>query len=177
MRQVLARWGSTFIGWSFAITAVTGVLLFYRIHTPPNETLHIWIGFLMIAAFVPHVARNWRAFLAYFRKPPAYIALAITILISAVFAYPEMTGAREQGGGPPGMRSMAAISQALAGAPLTALAPIAHTDTAGVMAKLSALGAPTTDPNATVNQLASGAGMNANDLLAGLLGQQRQRPQ
>ena len=168
MRQFLNRWGSTLIVWSFLVTTVTGVLLFFHVHAGPTEVLHIWIGFLMVAAFVPHVARNWRAFLGYFRKTPTYVALALTVVISAALSYPALTGSGAQGG-PPGVRSMAAISSAVTEAPISAIAPIIGTDAAGVIAKLYALGIDAAGPEATLKDVADAAGKSANDLLASLI--------
>lgn len=173
MRQFVNRWGSTFIFASFVITSVTGVLLFYRIHTPPTEELHIWIGFLMIAAAFFHIARNWRQFLAYFRKPAFYGALVVTLLIGGWFSYPVLFGSQsggERAGGPPGVRSAMAIGRAIANAPLSDLAPLAHTDASGLMAKLSAMGIAASDPGATLQSVADSAGKNPQELAAALLG-------
>jgi hypothetical protein len=171
MRQFLNRWGSTFILASFVITSVTGVLLFYRIHTPPTEELHIWIGFLMIAGALFHIARNWRQFLGYFRRPAFYAALAVTLVISAWFSYPVLTGVQTAGtGGPPGLRSAMAIGRAVANAPLSDLAPLAHTDANGLMARLSDMGVAASDPTATLQSIAASAGKNPQELAGALLG-------
>lgn len=153
MRHVLTRWGTTLIVWSYLVTAVTGVLLFYRIHTPPNEVLHIWIGMLMVVAFIPHIMRNWRTFLGYFRKPPMYAALAATAIISAAFAYPAVTQTGDRGGRPD-FRAMFAVSDALANAPVSDLAPFLHTDAQGVVARLNRLGLKVAGPDATLSEAA-----------------------
>ncbi len=173
MRHFLARWGTTLIYWSFFITAVTGVLLFYRIHTPPNEQLHTWIGWLMIIAFLFHLARNWRSFWTYFKKPPLYVALLVTLIISGYFAYPSLTGGngeRGREGGRPDFRALTSVTTAMEHAALADLAPIAHTDTAGLMARLNALGVPATDANATLDDVATAAGKNTTTILGALFG-------
>jgi hypothetical protein len=174
MRQFVNRWGSTFIFASFVITSVTGILLFYRIHTPPTEALHIWIGFLMIAAALFHIARNWRQFLAYFRRPAFYGALMVTLLISGWFSYPVLLGSQSgerTAGGPPGLRSAITIGRAVAGAPLSDIAPLAHTDASGLMARLSGMGIVVSDPGATLQSVADSAGRNPQELAAALLGE------
>ena len=166
MRHVLARWGTPLIYWSFIITAVTGVLLYFRVHAGPTEVLHIWIGFLMIAALIPHIARNWKAFLTYFTKRPLYVALIVTLAISGAFAYPTLFGSEPRAGGPPGLRSAMAVTAQLSAAELDALAPVLKTDSAGLVAKLAAAGVTVSDPGATLKSIAEANGRTANDLLA-----------
>ncbi len=171
MRRFINKWGSTFILASFVITSVTGVLLYLHIRTPPTEALHIWIGFLMIAAALFHVARNWRPFLSYFQRPAFYGALVVTALISAWFSYPVLLGTQTASeGGRPNLRSAIAISQAVANAPLLDLAALAHTDANGLMAKLSEMGVAVSDPAATLQSVADSAGKSAQELAAALLG-------
>jgi hypothetical protein len=171
MRQFVNRWGSTFILASFVVTSVTGILLYFRIHTPPTEELHIWIGFLMIAAVLFHVARNWRQFLGYFRRPAFYGGLAITAIISAYLSYPVLLGSETASeGGPPGLRSAIAISRAVANASLSELAPLARTDADGLMARLAGMGIAVSDPTASLQSVADTAGKNPQELAAALLG-------
>lgn len=171
MRQFLARWGSTLIYWTFAITAVTGVMLYFRVRATPTEELHIWIGFLMLAAFVFHVARNWRAFLTYFRKPQLYAALGLTAVVSAYFFLPLFTGGTaEAEGGPPNMRAMFGITETLSSATLAELAPVAHSDTTALTAKLASAGYVVTGADETVQAIAEAAGKQPTDVLATLLG-------
>ncbi len=170
MRYLVNKWGSTFIFASFVITAVTGVLLYFRIHTPPTEALHIWIGFLMIAAALFHVARNWRQFLIYFRRPAFYTALLATVLVGAWFSYPSLMATQGSEGGRPNLRSAITIGQAVANASLTDLAPLAKTDANGLMAKLSEMGVTVSDPAATLQSLAGPAGKSPQELAAALLG-------
>jgi hypothetical protein len=171
MRQFVNKWGSTLIFASFVITSVTGVLLYFRVRASPIEELHIWIGFLMIAGALLHIARNWRQFLGYFRRPAFYAGLALTVLIGAWFSYPVLLGTETAGeGGRPDMRSAFAISQAVAGAALSDLAPLAHTDANGLMAKLAGLGITVSDPTATLQSIADTAGKTPQELAAALLG-------
>ena len=165
MRHILARWGTPLIYWSFAITAVTGVLLYFRVHAGPTEVLHIWIGFLMIAALIPHLARNWKAFLTYFTKRPLYVALFLTIAISGAFAYPTLFGSEEQAGGPPGLRAAMAVTQQLSKAELDTLAPVLNADSDALVAMLEAAGITVDDTGATLDTIAEANGKTASDLL------------
>ena len=158
MRQFVNKWGSTLIFASFVITSVTGVLLYFRVRASPIEELHIWIGFLMIAGALFHIARNWRQFLGYFRRPAFYAGLALTLVISALFSYPALMSTETAQGGRPDMRAAFAISQAVSSAALSDLAPLAHTDANGLMAKLSAMGITVSDPTATLQSVADSAG-------------------
>ncbi len=170
MRQFVNKWGSTLIFASFVITSVTGVLLYFRVRIAPVEELHIWIGFLMIAGAFFHIARNWRQFLGYFQRPAFYAGLALTLVISAWFAYPALMSTETAQGGPPGLRSAMAIGRVVANASLSDLAPLAHTDANGIMAKLSEMGVTVSDPTATLQSVADTAGKSAQELAAALLG-------
>lgn len=175
MRPFLARWGSTLIYWSFLITAVTGVLLFYRVRTPPNEQLHVWIGWLMIIAFLFHMMRNWRSFWTYFKKPPLYVALLLTLIISGFFAYPSMFGGGEsgrEGGGRPDFRTLTNVTNAITKASLSDIAPIMNTDAAGLMERLNKLGVPAADPKVNLDQAATSAGKDPTAILGELFGAQ-----
>ena len=171
MRQFVNRWGSTFIFASFVITSVTGVMLYFHVRAGSTEALHIWIGFLMIAAAFLHIARNWRQFLGYFRKPAFYGAVVATAMIGAWLSFPVMLGTQTASeGGRPNLRSAITISQAVSGASLSDLAPLVHTDANGLMAKLSEMGVAASDPAATLQSVADSAGKSAQELAAALLG-------
>ncbi len=171
MRRFINKWGSTLIFASFVITSVTGVLLYFRIHTPPTEALHIWIGFLMIAGALFHIVRNWGQFLGYFRRPAFYGGLMVTALISAALAYPVLFGTEAAGeGGRPNLRAAITISRVVANASLSDLAPLAKTDASGIMAKLSEMGVTVSDPAASLQSVADSAGKSPQDLAAALFG-------
>lgn len=173
MRQFLIRWSTTLVFWTFVVTAVTGVLLYFRVHTPPTEVLHIWIGLLMVAAFVPHVVRNWKAFVGYFAKPPLYVVLVATVAVSGTFA--ALEGGRGGGqAGPPGTRGPGAINTALLNAPLSALAPVLRTDAPALMARLDRLGAHADSPGATIGEAATASGKNPVGLLNAVLAERGQ---
>lgn len=169
MRQFLNRWGSTLVFASFAITAVTGVLLYFRIHVAPIEQLHIWIGFLLIAGVLLHVARNWHQVVCYFRRPPVYVGLALTAAISGYLAYPVLLGTTGEGGGRPDLRAAFTISQVVSNASLADLAPLARTDADGLMNRLSGMGIAVSDPTASLQSIARTAGKTPQEIAAALL--------
>lgn len=165
MRNWLNRWGTTFIYWSFFITTITGILLMMRMRAGPTEKLHIWIGFLMVAAFGLHSARNWRAFVSYFKKTPIWGAAIFTLIISALLSYPVLFGhAAQTSGGEP--HAMSAVSSIFANATLKELAPIADTNVVTIQARLQNADVMADDPDETIKQLAERTGQDANALLA-----------
>lgn len=168
MRQFLNRWGSTLVFASFAITAATGVLLYFRIHVAPIEQLHIWIGFLLIAGVLLHVARNWHQALCYFRRPPVYAALALTAVICAYLAWPAVFGTASEAGRPD-LRAAFIISRVVSNASLADLAPLAGTDADGLMTRLSDMGIAVSDPAASLPAIARAAGKTPQEIAAALL--------
>jgi hypothetical protein len=171
MRPFINKWGSTLIFASFVITAGTGVLLYFRVRAGSIEQLHIWIGFLMIAGALLHVARNWHQFLGYFKRPPFYAGLALTAVLCALLSYPVLVGTDTAGkGGRPDLRSAITVSRAVASASLAELAPLAKTDANGLMDKLAAMGVTVSDPTASLQSVATSAGRSAEELAAVILG-------
>ena len=163
MRQFVSKWGSTLIFASFVITSVTGILLHFRVRASPIEELHIWIGFLMIAGAFFHVARNWRQFLGHFILPAFYAGLALTLVISGWFSYPALMSTETAAGRPADMRGPSPSARPYSSAALSDLAPLAHTDANGLMAKLSAMGITVSDPTATLHWLPDSAGKTARN--------------
>lgn len=81
----LRAWATPLTIASFAIMAVTGLLMFLRLDMGAHKPLHEWAGLVFVAAVTLHLALNWRPFRLHLRRtlPRALIALALAALVIA----------------------------------------------------------------------------------------------
>lgn len=145
---------------SFALMAVTGVLMFFHLDTGLNKVAHEWLGWAMVAAVALHVILNWRAFTLYFKRPLAMGLIGVFVLALGLSFLPL---ADQQKGGRPEF----GVAQMVVNAPVSSLAPLLGMDTDGVIAKLAAQGVSAT-PDQTLSDLAGGETVKASALLVSL---------
>ncbi len=143
---------------TFALMAVTGILLFFHANTMLNKVAHEWIGLAMVAAVGLHVALNWRAFTLYFKRPVALITMAAFVLALGLSFFP----AGQQGRKP----EFAALRMVM-DAPIAQLAPMLGTDTQGLLALLDAQSIAA-DPSQSMSDLTDGELGKAAALLVSL---------
>lgn len=67
----------------FAVSAVTGVLMFF--HLKSVTELHIWTSLALVVISGFHLARNWAAMLFQFRHWPVWAGLAVAAAFLAGF--------------------------------------------------------------------------------------------
>ncbi len=77
-------WLSPFVSIAFLVIAATGVLLFFHVKNGPIMALHEWFGWLFVAAGLVHVLLNLRPLAAYLRRPSAWAAVAVALVLGAL---------------------------------------------------------------------------------------------
>ncbi|MBQ0932189.1 DUF4405 domain-containing protein [Ideonella sp. 4Y16] len=154
--KISREWATPLTIGSFALMAVTGVLMFFHLDSGLNKTAHEWLGWLMVAGVAAHAAANWLGFKRYFLNSGTGRAImAVSVLVLAgSFAPPP--GASEGGGSPPQL-AIRAITQA----PLAQLAPLTGRPVEQLQADLAAAGIAVEGPQAT---LASALGGNREQI-------------
>lgn len=65
----------------FAIVAISGVLMFFKIRLLAMESLHIWLGLAFVIMAVFHLAKNWTAFGTYFKKKSTLLSIGVVCAI------------------------------------------------------------------------------------------------
>lgn len=70
-----------FLALTFAIVAVTGVLLFFHVRAGALKAVHEWVSVAFVAASAVHVALNWRPLIGCLRCRPTLIA---TVAVAAL---------------------------------------------------------------------------------------------
>ncbi len=133
---------------AFLLSGTTGVLMFFDAETPFNKRAHEMFGWAMVLGVFAHVATNWPSFKLYFsktRKTTFVIVGAFAAILAGSFYNPP------QAQGPSPARL---ALNALATAPLTAVAAVAGQSPENVVQALAAAGFKPTGPNATIREIA-----------------------
>lgn len=142
----------------FAVSATTGVLLFFHLGERLIKELHEWMGVVFVAAASLHVVRNRHALAIHARKPVLWIAAAAALTTAAAFIVPSL-GAREGGG--EGTRR---ILRAVMDAPLEQVAPILATTAPALAERLTAAGYTVAAPSASLADIARASGRSPREL-------------
>lgn len=175
MTTFLKKYATALIFWFFAISGITGILMFFHIEPFGIKLIHEWLGWVLVGAFVLHIARNWRPFLTYFQKLPIYVALVVAFVASGiVLAFTGGDTGRPGGpigpGGPPDMAAFS-VAAAVTALPLQQIAGLTGSSLDDLIAKIEAQGFVVSSPETTLDQITEGGQTSAASLLQQLLGQ------
>jgi uncharacterized membrane protein YfcA len=152
------RYATPFITGLFVISLVSGVALFFHVGQNYFREMHEWLSMVLILPFILHLARNWRPFLAYFRRMPMVIALVISVAAGGYYAWEGTQG------GPGGNPAMAMVG-VLQSSPLSALAPVfGHTPESMAVA-LAAKGYKVDGPEKSIADIATASGKDRFDVI------------
>lgn len=125
-------WITPLVVGAFALSAVTGVLMFFHWDTGLNKTAHEWLSWAMVIGVVLHVLLNLPAFKRYFKQPVGRWVMGGFVLLLALSFVP-LAGAKKDPSFAPPLR-------ALAQAPLPVLAQVVGQPTQVLRAQLAAAG-------------------------------------
>lgn len=100
MLRVLKTHGTTFTLVLFAVSAVSGVALFFHWQGAAFHAMHEWLSMVLLAPVALHLWRNWNGFTTYFKRRTLYIPAVLGLVASLVFAWPAITGTTSGGGNP-----------------------------------------------------------------------------
>ena len=146
----------------FAVSAVSGVALFFRWAPAAFHAMHEWLSLLLLAPFVLHMWKNWRPLVGYARRRTLFVPLAVTIVAALPFAYSGLTTPRT---GNPAFRA----ARLLTGVPLETLAPVLKTTPDALLAELARRGFPAATAGDRLDRIAAGSGTAPERLLFELL--------
>lgn len=165
MPALIQRYATPLITGLFIVSLVSGIALFFHVGQAYFHGMHEWLSMVLILPFVLHLWKNWRAMTTYFAKPAFAVAMGLSLVGGAVFAY---QGANNASGGPP---QMALARMILASTP-EEVAPLLNLSSEDLAAKLAAAGFATPAPGQSLADLAKASGKSDMEL-AGLLAQAR----
>ncbi|MCB1334620.1 MAG: DUF4405 domain-containing protein [Roseivivax sp.] len=149
MTLSLRRWATPLTMATFLITGVTGIVLFFHAGGTTARVAHEWIGMAVMVVFLAHLALNWRAFTAYFKRPLA-VGIMVTGLVVTLLTSVPVTSS-QQGG--PNPRQLFGAIQA---APLHTVAELAGQDTDGLVTRMRQAGFASATADSTITELSGG---------------------
>lgn len=122
MLRVLKTHGTTFTIVLFAVSAVSGVALFFHWGSAAFHGMHEWLSMLLLAPVVVHLWRNWPGFSGYLKRRQLLVPAVIGLAASLAFAVPALTATS---GGNPMRAALSAIEKGTVAevAPLFDLTP------------------------------------------------------
>ncbi len=165
MPDILRRYATPLITGLFLISLVSGVALFFHVGTSAFREMHEILSLVLVAPFVLHVWRNWRAMVSYVGRVPFTAAMAVSLAAAIAFAWPAMTGSQSSAGGPP---PMALANEVIAHAPKD-VAPLLGVSAEEMVSALKDKGFAAASPESPLNETARQAGKDSFELMAALV--------
>lgn len=95
-RTRLRRWVTPCTIGAFLLSAVTGILLFFKVHLGMIKPVHEWLSWLFIIAALLHLFVNWEAGLKSVTRIGGRAILAVFILLLGLTFLPLGGSARHQ---------------------------------------------------------------------------------
>lgn len=136
----------------FAVSAVSGVTLFFHIAPAAFHAMHEWLSMVWLLPVVLHIWRNWAAFKSYFWRKTVAVPAILSLVAGLVFAYPAITSP-STGGNP----TRAAIT-AIQNGTIAEVAPLFDLSADALSARLVAKGYTVTSADQTLAEIASASG-------------------
>lgn len=134
--MTLREWATPLTMGSFALMAVTGVLMFFHLDSGLNKPAHEWLGWAMVAGVVLHSAANFGSFKRYFSQRAALAVIGAFLLVLGLSFLP--LGDKGGGGKPAPVKA----AEALIDAPIPVLAQLTGKDAQTLVAQLNQAGIP-----------------------------------
>ncbi len=164
MPSYLSRYATPFTTGLFLVSLISGIALFFHYGTTAFREMHEWLSMVLVLPFILHVWKNWRPFLAYFKRPPMALSLALCLIAGLVFAWPAITGTTSGAGGNP---AFAMVNVIASGTPAQVAPLLGKTDTEVVKA-LKDAGFSAADVARPLSEIATASGKDTMALMATL---------
>lgn len=139
------EWVTPLATGAFLLSAVTGVLLFFKIDVGLSKLVHEWLSWLLLGGAVLHVIANINAFMYHLstRTGQVVIGLSALVLVASLLV---STGGQSE---PPFIAPMRALSQL----PLSTLAEVAQVSPQELRERLSRAGVASASDTQSLNDL------------------------
>jgi hypothetical protein len=157
------NWVTPFTFGAFILCAVTGILMFFKIHIGLVKPAHEWLSWLMVVAAAFHLARNRRAFARALARPAAKAVAAVFFLLLGASLLPL---GNDQGDAGKRRRQTDQITEALTHAPLATVAKIANRMPEETLQILWGKGVKAQSMEQSIQEIAEENSQRAMDVLA-----------
>lgn len=139
------NWVTPFALGAFAVSAVTGVLLFFHLDTGLNKWAHEWLSWVLLIGIVLHGAANFQSLKKHFTQKTGLTIIAIFVLALGL----SFLNIGKGGGKPPFVKPM----RALANVPLEQVAIVAKTSPDTLLVRLTRAGYKVTSTQQKVSDI------------------------
>jgi hypothetical protein len=154
----------------FLVSTVSGVALFFHWQQAAFHSMHEWLSMVLLAPFVFHLWKNWRALVVYARRGTLIVPLAACVVVAVPFAYNSLTSEGRRGGNP-GFQAISLLTQA----PLSDLAPLLHQTPDALIETLKQKGYQAGSTGETLASVAAAAGKQPFEALTAIMPNRRGR--
>jgi len=168
LKNFMHRYGTPLTAGLFAVSAISGVALFFHWASGSFHSMHEWLSMALLVPFALHMVKNWKPLLAYAKKKTLLIPLVLSVIADVPFA---MTSGKGRGGNP-AFQTISLMTRTS----LDDLAPIFGMPADTMLKKLQARGYKVQSTRDTPNGIASASAVQANEVLAALLPQRTGEP-
>lgn len=158
MLAFLTRYATAMTTALFAVTAVTGVMMFFHVGKSTVEAMHEWLSLLLLAPIAFHLVRNWRPFSLYFKNRTIVAPAALAAVGVVAFLVPALLA---PSGGDPARRLLVSMGDAR----VADLAPLVKKTPEELTAALTEKGLNATSPQQTLNEVAKASGKSPRDAM------------
>lgn len=87
-RHFSRKWVTPFTLGAFALSAFTGILLFFKVHIGLIKPTHEWLSWLLVIAAVLHIMLNYRPLIKTLTQPLGKILMVVFALLIGVSLLP-----------------------------------------------------------------------------------------
>jgi Icc-related predicted phosphoesterase len=147
---------------AFILTALTGILLFFKVNPGLIKPAHEWLSWLLVISTLLHLFVNWRPSVHALSRPVGKGILAVFLLFTCI-AFLPLDGSRHK------QHSSKWLAEALIHAPLTTVAQLANHDADEMAEILSAQGIHLKNREQTIEEIAADNNKRSLEILAMIL--------
>jgi len=148
----MREWATPITVGAFILSAVTGLLMFFHLDSGLNKVAHEWLSWALVLGVAFHLASNFQAFKRHlaFAKARWLMGVFVAVLCLSFVVGDAEDG--DRGRQPPFSSAM----NALAEAPISALAPLTGSTVEEIIESLVAAGYSVSSPDTRIADLAGG---------------------
>jgi uncharacterized membrane protein SirB2 len=158
-KNQIRQWATPFTIGAFLLTAVTGILLFFKINFGLVKPAHEWLSCLLILGSAFHLYVNWGSSIHAFSSPAGKRIFALLLLLSCIAILSLSSATSEK-------HASNWLADALAQAPLSAVTQLAHHDADAMVTILRAQGINLMSTDQTIQEIAEENNRQAMEVLA-----------
>lgn len=166
MTSFLLRYATPLIAGLFAVSAVSGVALFFHWAPRTFHEMHEVLSMVLLVPFVLHIWKNWHSVIGYLKRRAATVVAIVSVLVAVPFAAAGLSGEGGRGGNP-ALRAIPLMTQAR----VADLAPVLKTTPDALVAALKKQGYKVDSAEQTLNAIAAASGKPARQALFSVMPQ------